>query len=68
GNKTEWDRAVKIIRQEYKDNNKKLKPNIDEDGIYWLSLDWHMGQFTCNDRVSRMMTLYTSTEQLKKRI
>jgi hypothetical protein len=68
GNKTEWDRAVKIIRQEYKDKNKKLKPNIDEDGIYWLSLDWHMGQFTCNDRVSRMMTLYTSTEQLKKRI
>jgi hypothetical protein len=66
GGKAEWERAVKIIRQEYKDNNKELKPNIDEEGLYWLSLDWHMGAFTCNDRPSRMMTLYTSVDQFKK--
>ena len=66
GQKAEWDRAVKIIRTEYNDKNKELKPNIDEDGMYWLSLDWRMGEFTCNDRASRMMTLYTSKEQLKK--
>lgn len=68
GGKAEWDRAVKIIRQEYKDKYKQLEPNIDEEGIYWLSLDWHMGQFTCNDSPSRMMTLYTSIDQLKKPI
>jgi len=68
GGKSEWDRAVKIIRQEYKDKYKQLEPNIDEEGIYWLSLDWHMGQFTCNDSPSRMMTLYTSIDQLKKPI
>lgn len=68
GGKAEWDRAVNIIRQEYNNNNKQLEPNIDEAGIYWLSLDWNMGQFTCNDKPSRMMTLYTSLEQLKKPI
>lgn len=66
GDKVSWDRAVKIIRKEYKDKYKQLTPNIDEDGAYWLSLDWHMGEFTCNDRPSKMMTLYTSKEQLKK--
>lgn len=66
GDKAAWDRATKIIRQEYKDKNKQLKPNIDEEGMYWLSLDWNMGEFTCNDRPSRMMTLYTSKDQLKK--
>ncbi|WMX15623.1 MULTISPECIES: transglutaminase domain-containing protein [unclassified Aureispira] len=66
GGKPEWERAVKIIRQEYNDQYKKLEPNIDEEGLYWLSLDWHMGEFTCNDRPSKMMTLYTSKDQFKK--
>jgi len=68
GSKTDWERAVKIIREEYQDKYKKLKPNIDEEGTYWLSLDWHMGEFTCNDRRSRMMVLYTSIDQFKKPI
>lgn len=66
GRKTEWNAAVKIIRTHYNDNSKQLTPNIDENGFYWLSLDWHMGEFTCNDNPNKMMTLYTSKEQLLK--
>ncbi len=66
GSESQWNRAVSLIRTYYKDKNKKLKPNIDKDGAYWLSLDWIMGEFTCNDDRSRMMELYTSAEQLNK--
>jgi hypothetical protein len=66
GNKPNWDNAVKLIRQEYKDSYKQLTPNIDADGLYWLSLDWRMGQFTCNSIPNKMITAYTSAEQLIK--
>ena len=68
GDKSDWDRAVNIIRQEYEDAYKKLEPNIDEEGLYWLSLDWHIGEFTCNAIPSKMMILYTSVEQFNKPI
>lgn len=68
GDRADWDRAVKIIRQEYNNSRMSLEPNIDEEGMYWLSLDWNIGQFTCNDRPSKMMTLYTSVDQFKKDI
>jgi hypothetical protein len=66
GGEAEWNRAVAIIREQYNDRYMKLKPNIDAQGAYWLSLDWNMGTFTCNDQPSQLMTLYTSKEQLHK--
>lgn len=66
GYQSDWDYAVKLIRKEYNDPNKKLTPNLDEDGLYWLSLDWRMGQFTCNSMPNKMMILYTSADQFTK--
>ncbi|MFK7797533.1 MAG: transglutaminase domain-containing protein [Aureispira sp.] len=66
GSKSDWDYAVKLIRKEYKDSYKQLTPNIDADGFYWLPLDWRMGQFTCNSIPHKMITVYTSAEQLNK--
>lgn len=62
----DWTRATQVIRDYYKDSSKKLEPHIDERGYYWLSLDWYMGQFTCNDNPSDLTTRYTSREQLIK--
>jgi len=66
GTASDWNQAKKIIRQYYSDNNKILKPNIDENGAYWLPLDWNMGQFTCNDYADQMLQLYISADQFKK--
>ncbi len=66
GLRSEWERAQKLICQYYQDSDKQLVPNIDDNGFYWLPLDWEMGQYTCNSDPSEMMELYTSAEQLTK--
>jgi hypothetical protein len=66
GKEADWDRAVKIIREHYNDKNKSLTPNIDKDGFYWLSLDWRMGQFSCNDIPEKEDEWYISGDKLKR--
>ncbi|MCT4580468.1 MAG: hypothetical protein N4A35_03545 [Flavobacteriales bacterium] len=49
GTEAHYNTAVTTIRSFYKDPNKKLTPTIDENGLYWLVLDWRIGEYTCND-------------------
>ncbi|BDS15041.1 transglutaminase domain-containing protein [Aureispira anguillae] len=66
GNKSQWNAAVKTIRNYYNNPYKKIIPSIDDEGNYWLPLDWYMGEYTCNDNPTQMETYYTSKEQLTK--
>ncbi len=65
GRENEWNVIEKRIRKHYNDPSKALKAHIDKDGLYWLSLDWHMGQFTCSDNPKDEIELYTSSEQVQ---
>ena len=49
GSKDHYDIAVQNVRNFYKDQSKVLTPTVDENGLYWLVLDWRIGEFTCND-------------------
>jgi hypothetical protein len=49
GTKDHYGIAVQNIRNFYKDQSKVLTPTVDENGLYWLVLDWRIGEFTCND-------------------
>ena len=64
GTEEHWNYAVKEIRSFYNKPNMKLKPSIDANGLYWLPLDWVMGQKSCAQR--NLMELYTSAEQFRK--
>lgn len=64
GKKGHWDAAVREIRDFYNQPNMKLKPTVDENGLYWLSLDWKIGQKSCADR--NLQEWYTSAEQIRK--
>lgn len=64
GKKEHWDRAVRVIRDYYNKPRMKLKPLIDENGVYWLSLDWIIGQYSCNDYGTEEW--YNSKEQSGK--
>ena len=65
GSKSQWDRAVRVIRQHSGDQHKMLTPNIDENGAYWLPLDWRMGEFSCNNYPNKMMVLYIPKDRLQ---
>ena len=67
GGENEWNNAVETIRKHYNDKHKMLTPNVDQNGAYWLPLDWRMGQFSCNTQPRKMEEWYTSAEQLKKK-
>ena len=58
GNEELFKIATSNIRDFYKDENKIITPAIDTNGLYWLSLDWKLGEFTCNDR--DLIQLYIS--------
>ncbi len=58
GSEEHFDKATSYIRDFYNDKNKTIIPAIDTNGFYWLSLDWNLGEFTCNDR--DLVELYIS--------
>lgn len=49
GTQSEWENAVKIIRSFYHNRSQNITPSVDEEGNYWLPLDWRLGEYTCND-------------------
>ncbi len=58
GTEEHFNTATESIRDFYQDPNKTITPAIDTNGLYWLSLDWRLGEFTCNDR--DLIQLYIS--------
>jgi hypothetical protein len=55
GNETEFRKAVEYIKQYYKKTNMPLSYIKDEQNRYWLSLDWHLGEYTCGERNLKVM-------------
>ena len=58
GSEEHFKKATSYIRDFYKNETKIITPAIDTNGLYWLSLDWKLGEFTCNDR--DLVELYIS--------
>lgn len=67
GYEQEWDEAKAEIKRFYKRSNMDIVPSIDEDGRYWLPLDWRMGHFTCNDYPTTARTMYEPNARLWSR-
>ena len=57
GNKSEWNNAKKIIQNF---NHKTISATLDEQGQYWLPLDWRLGEYTCHEK--ELEILYDSQD------
>ena len=66
GTEDHWNITVKRLMKFYDKPNKTFTPNIDEDGYYWLPLDWRIGEYTCNSMPDKQEILYTPIKRLKR--
>lgn len=58
GDQQDWNTAKGRIQSFFNRSNMELKYSVDENGHYWLPLDWRMGHFTCNDNPSELRQMY----------
>jgi hypothetical protein len=49
GSKTDWDNMQKTLSHFFSNQNRSFAGH-SEDGSYWLSLDWRLGEMSCADR------------------
>ncbi|MGB0522800.1 MAG: transglutaminase domain-containing protein [Flammeovirgaceae bacterium] len=68
GKESHWNTAVNRLQEFYNDPNKQFTPNIDEEGLYWLPLDWRIGEYTCNNYPDKLVVLYTPKERLERAV
>lgn len=48
GNKSDWERMSKEVQKYHTKLGRTLSASKDDDGYYWLPLDWQMGMYSCN--------------------
>lgn len=68
GDQQDWSTAVNRLRDFYQKSNKQFAPSVDEEGNYWLPLDWRIGKYTCNDVPSKLEQLYGPDDSAKKQL
>jgi len=50
GNEAEFKKVAEYIKAFHKNPNMPMSYIKDEQNRYWLSLDWHMGEYSCGER------------------
>ena len=60
GKKNEWNKSTQIIRDFFRNTGMKITPTLDDEGQYWLPLDWRLGEYTCNEK--DLVILYDSQD------
>ena len=59
GNKSDWEATgQRIISYMKLRKGHKISASMDEEGNFWLPLDWELGRYTCNDNPNQLRKLY----------
>ena len=64
GSKLNLEKFKQRIRAAYKDPSRRIAHSIDENGDYWIPLDWDIGVFTCNTYEKYLHVDYHSDQQI----
>ena len=46
GDSDEWSKMKSLLRKHYGDSSRSFRGH-KKDGLYWLSLDWRLGELSC---------------------
>ena len=64
GSKYNFELFKERIRIAYKDPNRNIAYSLDDNGNYWMPLDWDIGVFTCNTYPQYLNVDYHSDQQI----
>ncbi len=64
GSKLNLEKFKQRIRAAYKDPSRRIAHSMDENGDYWIPLDWDIGVFTCNTYEKYLHVDYHSDQQI----
>jgi hypothetical protein len=65
GNQQDFADTKYRLKEFYNKPNMAIAHNIDEEGNYWLPLDWRLGNYTCNESENTEKKLYDSYKRVE---